>query len=254
MQYDDPNAIVTCAVCEESSKVGDCTKRESDGVLECALCGAPIESAPIATTNVEIAKENNPDVPMAADVKDPPAKAPATVEDNDQRVERADEIPPGPPRSKTLPFQAPMTETRARTVLGVAHPPEHVPAPETYCGECGAQWPIVDGKIWPNCGHEAPSVDSPTKANKYNPPAGASRARVLGRTLYVTRGRATFPTVAYGSFHIGPFNLSAELGPDANIIEVARSLRADLKKIADEAFEEELNWYEQKLATVKGEE
>jgi hypothetical protein len=39
-----------------------------------------------------------------------------------------------------------------------------------------------------------------------------------------------------------------------NMVETARILRIDLRKIADEAFADELKWYEEKLNVVKGEE
>jgi hypothetical protein len=150
-----------------------------------------------------------------------------------------------------------MSETRARTVLGMSVTPEHEPPPKAYCGECGSELPIVNGQPWFNCGHGCRKsegiVDSPNKAKKFAPPAGTPRAAIIGRTLHVTRGKHTFPTVAYGSFHVGPFSASVELGPDGDFLESARAIRAQLRKLADEAFEEELEWYVQKFERVKGE-
>ncbi len=42
-----------------------------------------------------------------------------------------------------------------------------------WCGTCGSEWPVVNGKFMINCGHtHAARVDDPRKAEKYAPPAG----------------------------------------------------------------------------------
>lgn len=238
MQYDDPNAIVKCTTCEEESEVGKCSKKDN-GTLECPACGAPIEgAAKPGVTKTEDKKADEDDAP-SEDV---------------QPTERPKKVPA---------FQPAMSETKARAMLGMPlkDAPAHEPPPKGYCAQCGAEAALVDGKLWLGCGHASKDgsvsfgiVDDPKKAANYGPPAGVPRAVVIGRTLHVSRGRHTFPTVAYGGFHVGPFSASAEVGPDANLVDVARSLRAQLKKIADEAFDEELEWYEQKLNRVKGED
>lgn len=49
------------------------------------------------------------------------------------------------------------------------------PLPKAFCDECGAKWARVDGRPWPNCGHDKGFVDDPAKARRYSPPAGQSR-------------------------------------------------------------------------------
>lgn len=42
-----------------------------------------------------------------------------------------------------------------------------------YCGECGSEWPLVNGRPHINCGHvRAERIADPRKARNYGPPAG----------------------------------------------------------------------------------
>lgn len=123
--------------------------------------------------------------------------------------------------------------------------------PKTYCGEDGTERPIVGGQVWKQCHPTTPDVGDSSLAANRRPQAGSPAAMITGRTLTITRGRHTFPTVAYGSIQVGHFTMSAELGADADVIEVARRIRADLEKIADEAFAAELKWYEEKFNALR---
>ena len=214
MKFSDPDSMVTCPLCDHSTTLDKCTTSES-GAIECPACGGHIQ-------------------PGEGDLE-------------------PTEKPPEKPH-KPIPFQ-PMSESRAHAVLGRAWEPkvETEPPPKAFCSVCGAEWSMVKGKPWPNCGHTAEPTDDPNKAKRYNPPAGAAVAALQGRTLNVTRGKHTFPTVAYGSIHVGPFSVSVETTPDMNLVEVARKIRADLRTIANEAYEEEMEWYEEKIRKLKGE-
>jgi hypothetical protein len=219
--FDDPTAAVRCDLCEAEGTVGECTKNDK-GELECPACGAtPVALKPVALSSFDANAEDDP-LPR----HDTKRRADAAI----PKIEITDEvIPAGPPK--------------------------------TYCAVCATELAIVNGKIWFNCGHReqdgimrglaAPNVDTPTKAERHAPVAGSARATILGRTLNVTRGKHTFPTVAYGSFHVGPFSASAELSPDADLVKTANEMRKALKTIADEAFDEEVAWYEQKLRSLK---
>ncbi len=235
MQYNDPNATVTCTVCEEDAKVGDCSS-STKGELECPACGAPIEGASRAK-----------DIPSKA--SDPDEVV--VDEDGDARTraemnEKHNTPGPRPPTTKGPAFQPQMSEARAKAVLGIGH---EAP-PKSYCAECGSEWPIVNNAVWKNCGHTNDGVADPRQVSSYKPPAGTPRASIVGTTLIVTWGKSTFPTVVYGSFHVGPFSASVELMPGMNIVETAARIRADLKKIADDSFDDELAWYEEKLGKL----
>lgn len=246
MKYDDPEAIVLCGICDESNKVKDCSRDEKN-VLECPACGAPIETMAL--------RGDLPSKALLTDVKD------EDEEDNEPDDVVSIGVHTGassgtPTRgAKSNPFESKRENAKQDAMLKdfVSTAPAHEPPPKTYCTTCGSEWPIVKGEIWKNCGHTGGSVGSPRNASNYNPPAGTPRATVLGTTLHITRGKATFPTVAYGNFHVGPFGASVELMPGMDLIETAARIRADLRKIADDAFAEELAWYEQKLVVVKGE-
>jgi hypothetical protein len=241
IQYKDPTASVHCEVCDEDSLVGTCTER-ANGVLECPACGAPIKGEATPSKPAAKAEEPEPeeDIPFPEDktIATHPVESPRTI-------------------SRKLVFETKNEIAKQDAMLKnyVSGKPAvpHEPPPVSYCSECGTEWAIVDGKLWPNCQCPAKgtvtSVDSPTKAAHYRPQSGTARAAILGRTMHVTRGKATFgfPGVQFGSFAIGPYSVSAELSPGANILEVARGLRDDMRKIADEAFDEEMKWYEEKV-------
>lgn len=235
--YDDPEASVKCTVCEEVAAVKTCT-RSDKGALECPACGAPIETVPMKTTQAI-----EEDIPFPENKTITSPRKPVFETKNE--IAKQDAML----KDAVLPSLAPsvpdMVEAQRRI-------PAHEAPPKAYCGACGTELAIVNGKLWANCGHNVEPVDTPTKAERYSPPGGSARATVLGRTLRVTRGKANFgyPGMNFGGFSIGPYDVTMEVGPQVNLVEAARGIRADLKKIADEAFEEEMKWYEQKLAQL----
>lgn len=153
---------------------------------------------------------------------------------------------------ETSPTQPEIDAPKVETIIGTR--PE-VPAfespPKTYCGEDGTERPIVAGKVWQQCHEGTADVGDPSRAANYQPKAGSSSATISGRTLTITRGRHTFPTAAYGSIQVGHFSMTVELGPGADVITVARQIRADLERIAEESFQSELKWYEEKFNALR---
>ncbi len=230
MKYTDPDATVTCGVCDESAIVKDCTTNDK-GALECPACGAPIEAAAVASKVTKVEE----DIPFPEnETITKPSERPATrkpVFESKNEIAKQDAML----KDAVLP---------SRT--------EHEQPPKAYCSTCGSEWGVVNGKLWGNCGHNVEPTDSPTKAQRYSPPGGSARATVLGRTLRVTRGKSNFgyPGMNFGGFSIGPYEVTIEVGPGVDLLDASRGIRADLKKIADEAFDDELKWYEQKLAQL----
>jgi hypothetical protein len=217
-----PGGPVVCPICEEPTTIEKCTERPN-GTHECPSCGAPID----VTNQVKTVKTEAPkiDAPKTEAIIGTRPKVPAL----------------------TLPVREDLSAPRAPLAPG----PVHEPPPKSYCGTCGVERAIVNGKIWKQCHDGAIDVGDPTRAAQYRPPAGSPMATITGRTLRVTRGKMVFPTVQYGSMTVGAYEMTIELGPDANVVEVARRIRADLKKIAEEAFAEELAWYEEKFRSLQ---
>jgi hypothetical protein len=218
-----PNGPIICSVCEEPTTIEQCSERPN-GMHECPSCGAVID----------VTLQAKPEAAKAT----PKIDAPKT----EVIIGTKPEVP-----ALTLPVREDLSAPRAPVAPG----PVHEPPPKSYCGACGVERPIVQGKIWKQCHEGATDVGDPTRAAQYRPPAGSPVATITGRTLRVTRGKMVFPTVQYGSMTIGAYEMTIELGPDANAVEAARRIRADLKKIAEEAFAEELAWYEEKFRSLQ---
>lgn len=149
-----------------------------------------------------------------------------------------------------------------------------------YCGECASEWPIVNGGFVINCGHVAAErVDHPTKAKRNKPPAGLQTrsqdvplplfaksqetsetrpgplsAQREGNKLFIPWGKARCPIDRFNAFEVGGFGLTVELSPGENVVEKARSMIAELRQIADIAFDEQKKWYLEKLAGLQKED
>lgn len=236
----DEGGNIKCPTCDEVSPGSRVTVRP-DGKLECPACGSAL---PPPSSN-------------AGRLKPVPPPAPET--------------PPAASQAQRRPIA---TE----------------PLPKVYCNECGAEWYRVDDKPFPNCGHTDGFVHDPAKARRYNPPAGHARLTALdggkgkptamiatagggggslpagvpsvaatssavmiarqGNRLTMEWGKTNFMVAQHSSMGVGPFTLSAELPEGANEVDAARSMLADLRKIADEAFDETWKWYQEKLGIL----
>jgi len=165
--------------------------------------------------------------------------------------------------------------------VGWVDPP---PARSVFCGVCGSKWPLVNGKVFPNCGHKvSEATDDPRHATAFAPPAGLNTvsereverrnaadaakavptplANVSGGTgvvvagasnrLSIAWGESRFPVDAYNYFKVGSHIVTVDVPEGEDRLAVARAIAADLERIADELFERQRAWYEKKLASVK---
>jgi hypothetical protein len=154
-----------------------------------------------------------------------------------------------------------------------------------YCNKCGAKWEIINGRPWPNCGHVDGFVDDPTKAEKWNPPAGhprpppdaivgkageprgdvrattgdvpASAARVRTTPLEgglvrldVEWGKVTFSRGHYNT--VGPFAVHVDCEPE-KVLEVGIHMLGQLEKLADHAMRQQHEWFVRKLSEIEAE-
>lgn len=145
----------------------------------------------------------------------------------------------------------------------------------SYCGECGAEWPMLDGKRVINCGHmRAIRVDDPRKATNMkgatasgapNPPAGPPTVHALpsnvtvavdGNSIRMAWGKAIFPVgemigiSKFSNMEIGPFSLT-EAYDVSRHSEIVTRMFANLQKMADTAFDLQLVWFKEKLGLIK---
>lgn len=152
---------------------------------------------------------------------------------------------------------------------------ENTARSSSYCGECGAEWPLINGKIHMNCGHvRALRVDDPRKANAMkattasgapNPPAGPPSMHVVppnvsmtieGNSLRMAWGKAIFPVgellgqSKFSNMEIGPFSLT-ETYDSARHDEIVGRMLANLQQMADRAFDVQLLWFKEKLGLIK---
>lgn len=210
---------VTCPACEEKLEIAKLEKRE-DGSYECSECAAPI--------------------PADGKVKAEKPKADKPKADKPKKDAEAS------------------VETRTGS----------------FCGDCGAEWPVLNGKTHINCGHtKALRVDDPRKATNMkgvtasgvaNPPDGppsvhtppsygAPIVAVLGNRISIGWGKTTFPFgeitngPKYANFDIPSQIITVDLPEGADRVDAARSIIADLQKIADLAFDTQYAWYKKKL-------
>lgn len=229
---------VKCPACDDVNPLEKWTLRSDKKTRECPSCGAPLEAL------------------VAVGAADPAPDPDEVVVDEEGDARTRAEMN----EKHDLPGPRPAdVQTK-----GKAGPPR-----KTYCGECAAEWAVVDGHPWMNCGHAgAEGVDDPRKAKRWNPPAGIGTPRTpnipqtapvfpagaeitfTGPKLHVSWGEARFPIDAYNNFKVGPFSITATLHPDERITETASRMLAELRAIAELAFAAERKWYEEHLVTL----
>lgn len=159
-----------------------------------------------------------------------------------------------------------------------------------FCDQCGAEWKIIDGKPWPNCGHKEGFVDDPKKAKRWNPPAGhprpppadvveAQRAQLAPAEkpplpaprvtvtdvpeaepgipgekpcrLGVEWGKVTINRGAYNT--IGPFSVYVDCGRH-EVLKVGVEMLDQLEKLADHAMAVQRKWYARKMKELEASE
>lgn len=222
----DSTLSVKCEECDDVVEVAKLTKR-ADGRYECSSCAAPIEASKIfkGTEPEKKSKTSAPEI-------------------------KAEEKP--------------SLEKKSRARSGV------------FCGECGAEWPYLKGEIVKNCGHAVDSVDDPYKARvrRNVTPSGVvqkpanldtsptavessekTEVTFSGNRISITWGRMKFPVgekhgFKYSDMEIGSHIITVELAPGADRVQAAKSIIADLQKIAERAFEVQYRWYLDKLDVV----
>ncbi len=159
-----------------------------------------------------------------------------------------------------------------------------------FCGECGAEWPLLKGIPSINCGHmKARRVSSPAEASKHKPvtasgvaaktssvpspaaditpscpipslvlpfmPIGTPSVSLVGNRLSIAWGKITFPVgeprgFKFSNMEIGSNIIMRDVGPGEDWREVAKTILADLQWIAEQAFETQYAWYKTKLRII----
>ncbi len=166
-----------------------------------------------------------------------------------------------------------VTETKSEPNKG-----ESTARSKDFCGQCGCEWPLVNGKTVISCGHmRAIRVDDPRKAEQMKqatasgvtnipstpvsahlPPLGTPMpvTTIVGNTIYMSWGKIIFPVgealgvSKFSNMDIGPFSLTQTV-PQGSTVEVTvRGMLADLQKIADLAFDTQFVWYKKKLGVL----
>lgn len=175
--------------------------------------------------------------------------------------------PPREPGDDTDEIEKELEEERKQKAKDA---PKNTSSSGSYCGDCGAEWPLLKGEVLRNCGHKkALEVDDPRKAKnmrdvtasgitkvpdgpvqKNDHPTGPSFA-LNGRRISLTWGEATFPIAQYSSMKVGNFIMSRELQEGEDPLEVATRMLADLQKIADTSFDTQFAWYRKKLGLIE---
>lgn len=223
-----PDAVVTCDGCSKVIALADTTARPGDGIRECGNCGQAID-------------------PNAA------WKSPET--------------------------EAPKAEAEAAARAAAARSRIHdepTRPPKSYCPECGTEWLLANGRIFPGCGHSGEAVDHPSKSRRINPPAGHPQHNVppqqpkaaplmseaASPTTTVTKteqgffirsvwNKATFRIDDYGvNITIGPFELSSSVHAEKDIEAAQDKHLVLLKRIADRAFDAQVDWYAVRLGML----
>lgn len=143
-----------------------------------------------------------------------------------------------------------------------------------FCGKCGAEWPLMNGKYIQNCGHgDALRVDDPRKATNVKastasgvtqmpsePPSSHTippnvKMTVEGNRITMAWGKVIFPVgeaqgvSKFSNMDIGPFSISETFEP-STFIETVRRMLANLQQIADMTFDTQFVWYKEKLGLL----
>lgn len=141
-----------------------------------------------------------------------------------------------------------------------------------FCGDCGAEWPVADGKTIMSCGHtKALRVDDPRKAKDMQPVTSSGMTKpppeppsihtgptphptvtVQGNRMSIGWGKTSFPVGEAAGFKFSNMEvptqiITVELAPGDDRVKAAREIFADLQKIADMAFDTQFDWYKKKL-------
>lgn len=265
-----PGAALTlkCPACKETVTISANAPRNNDGNVECPECGCALD-------------------PKKAAAEPEPIPEPETKHAKSEERSRQGGGPTGPARLEGAAVLEP---------------------PPAYCNMCGAAWPRVDGRPFPNCGHTDGFVYDRSEAKELKPPAGHPQptaeeraawnekhgignsipiggelspgTRVtgyggggtapfnpkrppeqpvpppalvrVGNMLFAAWGKMTFKVADYGqNISVGPFEISCEIAPGADVIIEGARLTQQMRQLADTAFHEQLAWYLTKVGIIE---
>jgi hypothetical protein len=206
-------SLVKCEACGTVIDLKKLTAR-ADGTHECSTCGAPLDIDAL------------PRQPQTEPAREKP-KGEETYDHSSSRVD------------VKMPEQTIMRATM-------------------YCGECATTLSEALGKddkpltFFP-CGHTgAEVVDSPSKAKKVKPAAGSQMMPERdGLRVHVEWGESMFRVADFSSFRVGPISMTFTVQPGTSVSDAVRRARQEMKKLADEEFDQKLEWYREKLGLLK---
>lgn len=203
-----------------------------------------------------------------------------------------------PKKTATTSEPDPIPEAEAKDAKREERPKGAAEPPPAYCNQCGAAWPRVDGRPFPNCGHSDGFVYDRSEAKELKPPAGHPRPTAaeeaahneakakrtheavvgamrdpapafdpkkrpeqpvpppslvrVGNMLFAAWGKMTFKVGDYGqNISVGPFEISSELAPGADVLVEGARLTQQMRQLADLAFAEQLTWYLTKVGIIE---
>lgn len=237
-----------CRDCDEYIAPGGSSSVRTDGQLECPECGGILEPAKALPESI-----TSPDSGTKT-------KIPST-----NGLEYADAAAVMP-KGELTPKQ--FIDAK-RTPIG-KNPP-----PQAFCNECGEPWPRVEDRPVPTCGHSDGFVYKPSEARRHKamleeirnakteapkpeatkpevPPTSKPEivkgdprdGHVILPMVRIEWGKSTFQPQAYSTFTVGPFSMEVPIGEE-------HTARAKLKELASIAFQEQLEWYAEKLGVME---
>lgn len=217
---------VTCEQCDYVNELVELSLRP-DGDFECSKCAAPIElsEGQRVKARAHWGAEKKKDEPKS-----------------EEKPKKGGEI----------------AYDKSSSRVDVKQPKQDDMRPTLYCGECAAALTesMVDGKVRTEfpCGHErAGAVMSPLDAANINPPRGTERMPQRdGFRVRVPWGESMFRLGEFATFRVGGTMFEFTVHPGTSVTDAVRQARREMKKLADEEFEEKLAWYRDKLGLMKG--
>lgn len=232
-----PSSIQKCGACGDDFDLKE-AKQRTDGKYECSHCGAALDTGGPAPPPQPDKK------PASTELKDPHRK---------YCGECASEWPiVDGPRGKHFVINCGHT-----TAIRVAHPDEakrNAPPAGLQTRSLDVPKPSSDrsDEPRPGGGSRATMPKDNAKADYgFNTSPPAPKVVIEGNRMSVLWGKSTFPLGMMSNFTVGDVFLSTELPEGANRVAEAKKIIADLKEIADHAFNVQSKWYLEKLGSLK---
>ena len=253
----------SCSAQLDGAAVEKATRR-ADGTLECPECGGPLAGADASPAPIPEPKKSAADRPPKATLPLPPCFC-ITCGAEWLRV---DEMPmPNcghtdgfvhdrsqvknlkPPAGHPIVSEEEKAAHAAKKGLVVADVRDLPPGAKLVGyggGGGGSSYTVGAGG--------ASSADPPPfnpKRPPEQPVPPPSLVRV-GNMLFAAWGKMTFRVGDFGqNISIGPFEISVEIAPDADVIIAGARLTQQMRQLADTAFAEQLAWYMQKVGIIE---